>query len=246
VFLVVVLKMASKVDEYLANAGFGLASLDTIPFESLALGLSTLSGKGLLDLHGKSKDIKNRRLRAVAEEAMKYKLRNMIGIEQLAVIEHLVGPVNYRYLFIAARAVESNNNRTIVVLSSSSYAAEVTIEVTSFTVSVASYDEHTRTMFTELTKYGITHDTKIDSTASRVRPTLFFWSLTPTRTLVDFKLVPMFIVYFYLKLYTDMYVSNEYWKFPDFPPGAKIRCSICDSSAKLVCSDCNEYFCEKH
>ena len=41
----------AEADEYLAIAGFGIISLDSIPFESLALGLSTLSAKDLLHLH---------------------------------------------------------------------------------------------------------------------------------------------------------------------------------------------------
>ena len=71
-----------KVDEYFAKAGFDLFSLDSIPFDSLALGLSSLSNKDLLDLHGKSKDIKNRRLRAAAQEAIRIKLVNMIGYDK--------------------------------------------------------------------------------------------------------------------------------------------------------------------
>ena len=56
-----------------------MTELDDLPKDVLIQTLSSLSDKDLLDLHGKSKDLKNWGLRKATEQAMRQRIRKMLG-----------------------------------------------------------------------------------------------------------------------------------------------------------------------
>jgi len=242
-------KRRKTAKDILDEVGFSLGDIDVIPFDVLAQGLSSLSEKDLLDLHGRSKYIKNRKLRAVTEEAMKLKLRNMIGFEQLVEIERLVNPVNYRLLLVAVLISNSVKNHPPDRPQFLNFRYKTTTSTLRFdlvfkkdrsnghyywsqTLDIDDIAELMDRVFTYMRK----HEIIVESSS-----VLEFKS-----AIVDTGLFNLLVIYSTLQIDPGVSYNNMYMRMADFPPGAKIRCFICDSSAKLVCSDCNEYFCEKH
>jgi len=222
-----------------------------LPTDVIPYTLTSLSDKELLNLHGKTRSHK---LRNGSVQVMKQRLYKMIGT-QFNKIEHLIDNINYRHLFISALKIQTMTDGWIQPAIGRVYLK--------YDGKIDKYDmRHVdfkkAEVAIEVSKGDVWKDVKSFLDANKlINPDKFMMNyIRYSDVLVDIPVFQILVIYAILgsknpivsidNNKNDSYGSVIPYQLEDFSPNADIRCSICDSSAKLVCSDCNEYFCGNH
>ena len=219
--------------KYFAQTGFR----DGMPFGVMIQVLSNLSDVGILDLHGLSKDIQNKQLRRAAEIVIKQRVRAKLD-RPLEDIESQFAEVNYRHLLIAIMVYDNatGDDRTITFRS-------MTNTSDFFGYVIKGRGHRGMTQVAGPTRVKVLMElisNNLIISNFHINPRGIITPIQPVDN-ISLELFEVLILYVGLTIEPGYYIVRQ----NSFPPNARIRCSICDTPAKLECKECETYFCSE-